>query len=146
MRLLWALGALMLAFCWPVTLPLGGLWLGKLRPGPRCALLLLLAPCPSGQVAGAERGDACAGYRACCAAYRALAPASSCRDEASAPPTPRRVREQAFVEALRKRAAGPTTSAAPVEGWEPAWYQDSAGPRGCLRLRSNLAALLDAEA
>ena len=55
MRLLWALGALMLTFCWPVTLPLGGLWLGKLRLGPCCALLLLLAPCLSGQMAGAEQ-------------------------------------------------------------------------------------------
>lgn len=55
MRLLWALGALVLTMCWPVTLPLGGLWLGKLRPGPCCALLLLLAPCPSGQMAGAEQ-------------------------------------------------------------------------------------------
>ena len=36
MRLVWALCALLLAACWPMTLPLCGIWLGKLRPGSRC--------------------------------------------------------------------------------------------------------------
>ena len=52
MRVVWALCALLLAACWPLTVPIGGLWLGKLRPGSRCAPYHLPAAPRSGTVRG----------------------------------------------------------------------------------------------